>query len=199
MAKVFRPNNNNANNQKREIEPEHRINDLIKVPEIRLVGDALEDLSVKVGETITPGIYKTVKVKEWANKADLDLIEITPNATPPVCRIADYAKFLYQKRKREKEIKANTTKTVIKEIRFTPETGDHDIDFKVRHATEFLQEGAKVRAFVQFKGRGITFKDRGNLVLLRFLEALAEFGTPESLPQMDGKRMFVIVTPKKKK
>lgn len=196
MAKVF---NRSNNNQRKSIEPEHRLNDLIRVPEIRLVGDNLEEISALVGETVAPGVYKTQKAREWAEKAELDLIEITPNANPPVCRITDYAKFLYQKKKREKEIKANTVKTVIKEIRFTPETGDHDIDFKVKHAISFLQEGAKVRAYVQFKGRGITFIDRGNLVLLKFLQALEAHGTPEDLPKMEGKRMTVTVIPKKKK
>jgi translation initiation factor IF-3 len=196
LAKVFRPRPSNF--PKKEVEPEHKLNLLIKAPEVRIVGDSLEDLSEIVGTEIKPGVYKTQIAVQWAEKAELDLIEITPNANPPVCRIADYSKFLYQKKKREKEIKANTTKTVIKEIRFTPETGEHDIDFKVRHAIEFLQDGAKVRAYVQFKGRGITFISRGELLLLKFLQALDEHGQPEGLPKMEGKRMSVIVNPKKK-
>ncbi len=193
MAKAYRPNV-----PRKEPEAEHRINQLIRVPEIRLVGDLLESLGELVGETIAVGVYPTAKALKWAEQSELDLVEITPNAVPPVCRIVDYSKFLYQKKKREKEIKANTTKTVIKEIRFTPETGDHDVDFKVRHALEFLKEGSKVRAYVQFKGRGITFIARGELLLLRFIQALEEFGTPEGLPKMEGKRMFVFIAPKKK-
>jgi translation initiation factor IF-3 len=197
LAKVFK-SNRPSNFPKKEVEPEHKLNLLIKAPEVRIVGDSLEELSELVGADIKPGVYNTQLAVQWAEKAELDLIEITPNAMPPVCRIADYSKFLYQKKKREKEIKANTTKTVIKEIRFTPETGEHDIEFKVRHAIEFLQEGAKVRAYVQFKGRGITFVGRGELLLLKFLQALDEYGQPEGLPKMEGKRMSVIVNPKKK-
>jgi translation initiation factor IF-3 len=184
---------------RKEPEAEHRINQLIKVPEIRLVGDALEELSVQLEEDIKPGVYPTQVALVWAEKADLDLVEITPNAMPPVCRIVNYSKFLYQKKKKEKEIKANTVKTVIKEIRFTPETGEHDVEFKVRHATDFLKDGAKVKAYVQFKGRGITFINRGELLLLKFIQALEEFGIPEGLPKLEGKRMSVTLTPKKKK
>lgn len=196
MAKVFkRP----IQNVRKEPEAEHRLNQLIRVPEIRLVGDNLEELSLLVGMPIAVGVFKTAQALAWAEKAELDLVEITPNAVPPVCRITDYQKFLYQKKKREKEIKANTTKTVIKEIRFTTETGDHDVEFKVRHAIEFLKEGSKVKGYVQFKGRGITFQDRGQLLLLRFIQALDDYGIPEGLPKMEGKRMFVFITPKKKK
>ena len=195
MAKVF---HRKPNLPRKEPEPEHRLNLLIKVPEIRLVGDALEDLSVALEEDIRPGVYKTQVALSWAIKADLDLVEITPNAVPPVCRIVDYSKFLYQKKKKEKEIKANTVKTVIKEIRFTPETGEHDVEFKVRHATDFLKDGAKVKAYVQFKGRGITFINRGELLLLKFIQALDEVGMPEGLPKLEGKRMSVTINPKKK-
>lgn len=196
MAKVFKPR---GIPQRKEIEPEHRINGLIRVPEVRLVGDLFEELSELVGEEIKVGVYRTSQALDWADKAGLDLVEITPNAVPPVCRIVDYSKFLYQKKKREKEIKSNTVKTVIKEIRFTTETGDHDLEFKVRHAIEFLKEGSKVRAYVQFKGRGITFINRGELLLLKFIQALDEFGQPEALPKMEGKRMTVTLNPKKKK
>lgn len=197
MAKVFKRSNQPI---RKEPEAEHRLNGLIRVPEVRLVGDNLEDLSALLGiePVIAVGVYTTEQVLGWAKKAELDLVEITPNAVPPVCRITDYQKFLYQKKKREKEIKANTTKTVIKEIRFTTETGEHDIEFKVRHAIEFLKEGSKVKGYVQFKGRGITFQDRGQLLLLKFIQALDEYGTPEGLPKMEGKRMFVFLTPKKK-
>jgi translation initiation factor IF-3 len=197
LAKVFKRSNQPI---RKEPEAEHRLNQLIRVPEVRLVGDNLEDLSTLLGlpQPIAVGVYKTAEVLAWAEKAELDLVEITPNAVPPVCRITDYQKFLYQKKKREKEIKANTTKTVIKEIRFTTETGEHDIEFKVRHAIEFLKEGSKVKGYVQFKGRGITFQDRGQLLLLKFIQALDDYGTPEGLPKMEGKRMFVFLTPKKK-
>ncbi len=178
-------------------ELEHRINDAIRVPEIRLVGDHLEELSAKLGEKIIPGVYATKLVREWADKMEMDLVEITPNAVPPVCRIIDYAKFLYQKKKREKEIKSNAVKTVVKEIRFGPETGEHDLEFKIRHGIEFLKEGSKVKAYVQFKGRAIVFKERGELILLKFVKALEDFGVPESLPKLEGKKMMVTVTPKK--
>lgn len=127
----------------------------------------------------------------------LDLIEISPNAEPPVAKIADYNKFLYQKKKREKELKANSVKQQLKEIRFGPETGDHDFEFKLRHAKNFLSDGNKVKAYVQFRGRAIVFKDRGELLLLRFLKELEDFGAPEQLPRMDGRRMMVIIAPKK--
>lgn len=182
-----------------EKEAEHRLNEFIKVPQIRLVGDNLAEISAKLGEPIEAGVFTTQRAREIAEKAELDLVEITPNAVPPVCRIIDYSKFLYQKKKREKEMKSNALKTVIKEIRFTPETGEHDIEFKVRHAMEFLKEGSKVKAYVQFKGRGITFQNRGELVLLRFMEALTEYGTPEAMPKLEGKRMFVTISAKKKK
>ncbi len=127
----------------------------------------------------------------------LDLVEISPNADPPVVRITDYNKFLYQKKKKEKEIKANAVKQQLKEIRFGPETGEHDFEFKLRHAKTFLSEGNKVKAYVQFRGRAIMFKERGELLLLRFLKELEEYGAAEQLPRMDGKRMMVIIAPKK--
>jgi translation initiation factor IF-3 len=129
----------------------------------------------------------------------LDLVEISPTAQPPVCKIIDYRKFIYDKKKKDKEIKAKTVKTVIKEIRFGPNTDEHDFDFKLKHAKKFLEEGAKVRAYVQFKGRAIVFKDRGELLLLRFLKELEEFGSAEELPKLEGRRMSVIVSPKKRK
>ncbi len=177
--------------------PEFRINGFIKVPEIRLVGDNLENVSEIAGRTIEPGIYTTKEANRWARELDLDLVEISPKAAPPVCKIIDYKKFLYIKKKKEKEIKAKTSKTVIKEIRFGPNTDDHDFDFKLKHAKRFLEEGAKVKAYVHFRGRTIVFKDRGELLLLRFLKELEELGAPENLPKMEGRRMIVIVSPKK--
>jgi translation initiation factor IF-3 len=177
---------------------EHRINDFIRgVVEMRLIGDNLEELSELSGTKIEPGIYSFSQLKEWANTCDMDLVEITPNAVPPVARIVDYNKFLYQKRKKEKEIKANTVKQQIKEIRFGPETGEHDFEFKLRHAKSFLEEGNKVKAYVQFRGRAIVFKDRGELLLLRFLKELEDHGVAEQMPKLEGKKMMVILSPKK--
>ena len=163
------------------------------------MGDNLTDLSETIGQHVESGIYKTRIALEWAREMGLDLVEISPTAQPPVCKIIDYRKFIYDKKKKDKEIKAKTVKTVIKEIRFGPNTDEHDFDFKLKHAKKFLQEGAKVRAYVQFKGRAIVFKDRGELLLLRFLKELEEFGSAEELPKLEGRRMSVIVSPKKKK
>jgi len=175
-----------------------RTNEQIRVPEVRLVGDNLEEISEVVGKKIDPGnVHPTRKVKEWADRMDLDLVEISPKAKPPVVRIIDYNKFLYDKKKREKEIKSKAQKTVVKEIRFGPNTDDHDFDFKLRHAKKFLEEGAKVKAYVHFRGRTIVFKDRGELLLLRFLKELEDYGSAEALPKMEGRRMIVIVSPKK--
>lgn len=177
-----------------------RVNDQIRVPEIRLVGDNLEEVSNITGQKIEPGtVYPTRRAKEWAREAELDLVEISPNAKPPVVKIIDYNKFLYERKKKEKEIKAKAAKTVVKEIRFGPNTDDHDFEFKTRHAKGFLQDGAKVKAYVHFRGRTIVFKDRGELLLLRFLKELEEYGSAESLPKMEGRRMIVVVAPKKVK
>ena len=177
-----------------------RLNDQIRVPQIRLVGDNMEQISELVGTEIKSGeVYNTRDALLWAEKSALDLVEISPNAVPPVVRIIDYNKFLYEKKKKEKEIKAKAAKTVIKEIRFGPNTDDHDFEFKVRHAKTFLEENAKVKAYVNFRGRTIVFKDRGELLLLKFLKELEEFGSPESLPKLEGRRMIVMIAPKKKK
>lgn len=173
------------------------INHRIRVPEIRLIGDNLEDISEVIGTTILSGVYPTKAARQWAEEMGLDLVMISEKATPPVCKITDYKKHLYLQKKKQKEIKANTAKTVIKEIRFGPNTDDHDFNFKLNHAKGFLKDGAKVKVFVHFKGRTIVFKDRGELLLLRFLKDLEEFGSPESLPKMEGKRMIVMITPKK--
>lgn len=155
-------------NRVQQQEAQNRINDQIRVPEVRLVGENLEQIATVVGQEVTSGVYPTRKVREWAERMELDVVEISPNAVPPVVRIIDYNKFLYEKRKKDKELKAKTAKTVLKEIRFGPNTDDHDFEFKVRHAKDFLAEGAKVKSYVQFKGRAIVFKDRGELLLLRF-------------------------------
>lgn len=184
-------------NQKEEIR--FRINDYIKIPQIRLVGDNMDFVSEVAGRKIESGVYNTKEVKGWARKMDLDLVEISPKADPPVCKIIDYRKFLYDRKKKQKEIKAKAVKTVVKEIRFGPNTDDHDFGFKTKHAKSFLEDGAKVKAYVQFKGRTIVFKERGELLLLRFLKELEDFGSAEALPRMEGRRMTVIVQPKKKK
>ena len=176
-----------------------RINNQIRVPRIRLVGDNLGAISEVADKEITPDIYYTNKAVQWAEALDLDLVEISPNADPPVCKIIDYKKFLYDKKKKEKELKAKSAKTVIKEIRFGPNTDDHDFEFKCRHAQKFLEEGAKVKAYVQFRGRAIVFKDRGELLLLKFLKELEEVGAAEALPKMEGRRMIVMISPKKAK
>lgn len=177
--------------------PEHNINSFIRANEVRLVGENLEEITEAVGEKVEAGVYATSRLQKWAEEMGLDLVEISPNADPPVVRIVDYNKFLYQKKKKEKEMKANSVKVELKEIRFGPETGDHDFDFKVRHAKNFLMEGNKVKAYVQFRGRAIVFKDRGELLLLRFMKELEDYGTAEQLPRMEGKRMNVILSPKK--
>lgn len=176
-----------------------KINRDIRVPEIRLVGENLDEVSAVAGKEIEPGIYPTRQVQSWAEDMGQDLVMISPNAEPPVCRIIEFNKFLYNKRKKEKEIKANTSKTVIKEIRFGPNTDDHDFDFKVKHATKFLEDGSKVKAYVTFRGRTIVFKERGELLLLKMLKELEEYGAAESLPKMEGRRMIVMIAPKKKK
>ncbi|MFK7946983.1 MAG: translation initiation factor IF-3 [Saprospiraceae bacterium] len=181
----------------RKREPEFRINRRIRVPEVRIVGNNLEEISTKYGQKIESGVYPTKQALIIAEAVEMDLVEISAKAKPPVVRIVDYSKFLYEKKKREKEIKSNAQKTVIKEIRFGPNTDDHDFQFKLRHARNFIEDGAKVKAFVQFRGRSIVFKERGELLLLRFIEALTDIGQPEALPKMEGRRMFVFVAPKK--
>jgi translation initiation factor IF-3 len=147
---------------------------------------------------VEQGIYPTGAAIKMAEEMELDLIEISGNAVPPVCRIFDYRKFLYEQKKKQKELKAKQSNVVVKEIRFGPNTDDHDFEFKLKHAKAFLKEGSKVRAYVQFKGRAIVYKDRGEILLTKFIAELMELGLPEQMPKMDGKRMFVIITPKKK-
>lgn len=185
--------------QKKELS--FRVNERIRVPEVRLVGDNLGELSTIIGKEVKPDIYPTHLAKKWAQKMELDLVEISPNAKPPVVKMIEYKKFLYDRKKKEKEMKANAAKTVVKEIRFGPNTEDHDFNFKISHAKKFLSEGAKVKAHVHFRGRTIVFKDRGELLLLRFIKELEEegYGSPEALPKMEGRRMGVTVNPKKKK
>jgi translation initiation factor IF-3 len=172
----------------RTLQNEHRLNDEITALEVRLIRDGAEPIVCSLSEAL-----------RLAEEKEVDLVEISPNATPPVCRIIDYKKFLYEKKKKDKEQKANSKQTEIKEIRFTPNTDDHDFDFKSKHAEKFLQDGDKVKCYVQFKGRAIMFQERGELLLLKFAERLADVGTLESMPKMEGRRMIAMFTPKKKK
>ena len=164
----------------------HRINDRITIPVIRLVGDNVEQ-----------GIINTKDALDKAKELELDLVEISANANPPVCKIIDYKKFLYETKKKQKEIKAKTAKVTVKEIRLGPNIDDHDFDFKLKHAIKFLQDGAKVKVEVFFKGRSIIYKDKGEIVLLKFAQELIEYGKVERLPKLEGKRMIMIIAPKK--
>ena len=168
------------------LKEQYRINERIRVREVRLVGDNVEQ-----------GVYPTSQALKMAEDQGLDLVEISPNAAPPVCRVIDYQKFLYQQKKRQKEQKAKSVKVVVKEIRFGPQTDDHDYNFKLKHAKGFLEEGAKVKAYVFFKGRSILFKEQGEVLLLRFANDLEEYGKVEQLPVLEGKRMIIMLTPKK--
>lgn len=186
-------------NQKDDLKYKFRTNERIRVPKIRLVGDDFEKISEVAGYDVEQGVFNTKVAIKWAHDMEMDLIEISPNADPPVCKILDFNKFLYQQKKRQKEIKAKTAKTVIKEIRFGPNTDEHDMAFKLKHAKKFLEEGSKVKAYVFFKGRSIVFKDRGELLLLNFIKDLADYGAPEELPKLVGKRMTVMISPTRKK
>jgi translation initiation factor IF-3 len=152
-----------------------------------------------VGENIKVDVYPTSVAIKMAQDLGLDLVEISPNADPPVCKIIEYSKFKYEQKKKQKEIKANAQKTVVKEIRFGPNTDDHDFNFKVKHALKFLAEGAKVKAYVHFAGRSIVYKERGEILLLKFAQSLEEVGKVEEMPRLEGKRMYMMVAPKGKK
>ena len=173
----------------RKDENELNINDEIRAPKVRLVGDNIPE----------PGIYPISAAMKMADEMELDLVEITAKADPPVCKILDYQKYLYQQKKKAKEMKQNATKIVIKEIRFGPNTDEHDFQFKLKHAQEFLGEGSKVKASVFFRGRSIQFADQGEKLLLRFAVELEEFGRAEHMPQLEGKRMIMMIAPIKKK
>jgi len=149
-----------------------------------------------VGENIKVDVYPIQTAIKMAQDQGLDLVEISPNADPPVCKIIDYSKFKYEQKKKQKEIKSNALKTVVKEMRFGPNTDDHDFNFKVKHAVNFLKEGAKVKAYVHFAGRSIVYKERGEILLLRFATSLEEFGKVEQMPALEGKRMYMMVAPK---
>ncbi len=167
------------------VEEPYKINNLIRATEVRLVG-----------ENIEPGIYDIKIAIGKAQEQELDLVEISPNAVPPVCRIVDYSKFKYEQKKKQKELKAKQIKVVVKEIRFTPTTDEHDFNFKVKHAINFLKEGAKVKAYVQFSGREIVFKDQGFKMLADFVALLEEYGKVESEARLEGRKMNMIIAPK---
>jgi translation initiation factor IF-3 len=150
-----------------------------------------------VGDNIEVGVYPLDKAKELAIEQELDLVEISPKAKPPVCKIIDYKKFLYEQKKREKVLKSKATKVIVKEIRFGPQTDEHDYEFKKKHALKFLQDGAKLKAFVFFKGRSIIFKEQGQILLLKLAQELEEYGKVEQLPKLEGKRMIMFIAPKK--
>ena len=173
--------------KKNDIKDQYRVNERIRAKEVRLVGDNVEQ-----------GVYTIQEAIHMADEQGLDLIEISPNAVPPVCKILDYQKFLYQQKKRQKEQKAKSTKIVVKEIRFGPQTDDHDYNFKLKHAIGFLNEGAKVKAYVFFKGRSILFKEQGEVLLLRFANDLEDYGKVEMMPVLEGKRTIIMISPKKK-
>lgn len=174
-----------------------KINAEIRVPEIRLVGENLNELVIENEPPLQPGVYSTRQALRWAEQLNLDLVEISPNADPPVCRIIDVNKYLFQKEKKEKELKAKAIKAEVKEIRFGPNTDDHDFEFKLKHARNFIQEGSKVRAYVFFKGRSVVFKDRGELLLLKFIKELEDIASTEALPKLEGKKMFILLAPRK--
>ena len=167
-------------------EDPHRINERINAPIVRVVGENIEASIVPIREALA-----------IAESLNLDLVEISPTANPPVCRVLDYKKFLFELKKKQKEIKAKSAKIVVKEIRLGPNTDDHDFDFKLKHAKNFLEEGAKVRVDVLFRGRSIVYKDQGELIVLKFAQALEEFGKVEQLPKLEGKRMMMMLAPKK--
>ena len=175
--------NNLRNNNNKE---QHRINDRIRVPEVRLVGDNVEQ-----------GIYPIKEALRIADDLDLDLVEISPTEKPPVCRVVDYQKFLYQQKKKQREQRAKAVKVVVKEIRFGPQTDEHDYNFKLKHAKSFLEDGAKVKAFVFFRGRSILFKDQGEVLLLRFANDLEDHARVEQLPVLEGRRMILMLAPRK--
>ncbi|MFW5762468.1 MAG: translation initiation factor IF-3 [Cyclobacteriaceae bacterium] len=172
------------------VKPEdpHKINEHIKAPVVRVVGDDME-----------PAIMQVKDALVLAENKGLDLVEIAPAANPPVCKILDYKKFLYEQKKKQKEVKANAAKIVVKEIRLGPNTDDHDFNFKLKHAQKFLEDGAKIKVYVFFKGRSIVYKEQGEVVLLRFAQELEEIGKVEQMPKLEGKRMIMFISPKKKK
>jgi len=178
------------NKPQKSTTPELKINREIRAKTVRLVGENIENQNQ---------VIPTSQALRMAEELELDLVEISPTADPPVCKILEYQKYLYQQKKKQKEIKAKTVRMVVKEIRFGPNTDDHDYNFKLKHATNFLEEGAKVKAFVFFKGRAIVYKEQGEILLLRFAQDLEEYGKVDQMPKLEGKRMIMFLSPKPKK
>ena len=172
--------------KKDNLKSQYRVNGQIRAREVRIVGDGVESQVVSLGRAL-----------DMASHQGVDLVEISPNAEPPVCRLIDYSKFIYQQKKHQKEIRAKQVKVEVKEIRFGPQTDDHDYNFKLKHAQGFLSEGDKVKAYVFFRGRSILFKEQGEVLLLRFAQDLEEYGKVEQMPQLEGKRMIMFIAPKK--
>lgn len=183
--------NNNGNNSRQAEKKDDgpKVNDEITAPKVRLVGDNIPQ----------PGIYPLREALRLAESLELDLVEISAKVDPPVCKIIDYQKYVYQQKKKAKEMKSNASKVVIKEIRFGPNTDEHDFQFKLKHAMNFLQEGSKVKAYVFFRGRSINFSEQGEKLLLRFAVELEEYGKAEQMPKLEGKRMIMMIAPNKKK
>lgn len=186
IANPFQGNNRPQGGPRgpRKEEP-FKINELIRAYKVRVVG-----------ENIEPGVYSIQEALKMAQELELDLVEISPNADPPVCKIVDYSKFKYEQKKKQKELKAKAQKSVLKEIRFGPNTDDHDFDFKMKHAINFLKEGSKVKAYVQFSGREMAYKERGEVLLLKFAQGLEDYGKVEQLPLLEGRRMSLTLAPK---
>jgi translation initiation factor IF-3 len=169
----------------KQLEETYKVNDRIRAPKVRLVGDHIEN-----------GIFSLREALDIAKGQSLDLVEIVPNADPPVCRVIDYSKFKYEQKKKQKELKSKAHKVIVKEIRFGPNTDEHDFEFKLKHAINFIKEGSKVKAYVHFVGRTIVFKERGEILLLKFAQALEDIAKVEDMPKLEGKRMFLMLTPK---
>jgi translation initiation factor IF-3 len=189
IAENFQQQRTRSNQPQKGNEKQHRINQEIRAKEVRVVGEDLEK----------QGIMSLQEALQLADEMGLDLVEISPQANPPVCKIIDYQKFLYQQKKKQKEMKAKAAKIVVKEIRFGPNTDEHDYNFKLKHAQNFINEGAKVRAFVLFKGRSILYKEQGEILLLRLANDLEDIAKVEQLPKLEGKKMSILLAPKGKK
>lgn len=189
IAENFQQQRTRSNQPQKGNEKQHRINQEIRANEVRVVGEGLEK----------QGIMSLQEALQLADEMGLDLVEISPHANPPVCKIIDYQKFLYQQKKKQKEMKAKAAKIVVKEIRFGPNTDEHDYNFKLKHAQNFINEGDKVRAFVLFKGRSILYKEQGEILLLRLANDLEDIAKVEQLPKLEGKKMSILLAPKGKK
>ena len=184
-----------THNRKPDIRNLYRVNRDIQAPEVRLVGDNFDEVSELVGHKVDPGVFPTRVAQNWAQELGIDLVEISPKASPPVCKLIEFNKFIYERKRKEKEIKSKTVKTVVKEIRFGPNTDDHDFDFKIRHAREFLGQGNKVKVTMMFRGRQLAHVDIGRRVLDRVSETLGDIGKIEMHPKLEGRNMTMVIAP----